>query len=268
MRLATILSMAAVGLLASCSAQVEVPNNDSRALVNAIRVANATPGAETIRLARHGLYVLGNEAEPGLLLPAIHGKLTILGNGAEIRSYAPGRLALLEVDRDADVLVRELSLAEGTAGAVRNFGKLRLESSRVVDSTGTQVSAIVLNHGELVATRSEFAYNALDDSQRDAGTVLNYGRLRLEDSRIHDNLVQRTQAGLGAAGAVLNMGTLTVRAATLDHNLASDASGPDGRAGYLSFAGVLNLGNGRVEGQLPSGSTRNAGNALLTQNRL
>lgn len=268
MRVHFIFAIVVSSLLASCAAQVDIPDHDSRALVNAIRAANATPGAETIRLARHGLYVLGREAEPGLLLPAIRGNLTIQGNGSEIRSYSPGRLALLEVQRDADVTVRELSLAEGTAGAIRNFGKLRLDSSRVVDSTGTRVSAIVLNHGELVATRSEFAYNSLDDNLRDAGTVLNYGKLSLEHSRIHDNSVQRTHAGLGAAGAVLNMGTLNVRAALLDNNSTRDTSSADAPAGYLSFAGVLNLGNGRVEGQLPSGLARDASVALLTQSRL
>lgn len=195
-------------LLGSCSTEIEVANNDSKALVEAIRLANANPGKDRIKLARHGLYVLRDSAEAGLLLPAITGELTIDGDGSEIRSYAAGRVALLQIEQDADVTLRNLSLAEGTNGAIRNFGKLKLEAARVVDSTGTRVSAIVLNHGQLIAQDSELAYNNLEGSERDAGTVLNYGDLRLDNTRIHDNRVQRMHPSQVAAGAVLNMGTL------------------------------------------------------------
>ena len=264
MRITASLLLLATMALSACTSKVEMlPNNDARALVDAIRVANATPGQHTIRLARNGLYVLAQEAEPGLLLPSIRGKLVIEGNGSEIRAYTSSRVALLEVGDLGNVTVRQLSLAEGSNGAIRNFGKLSLESSRVVDSTGTQVSAIVLNHGELIARQSEFAYNALEDSQRDAGTVLNYGKLTLEGSRIHDNRVQRARAALGAAGAVLNMGILNVDSTLLENNVAVDTASDSGQPGYLRFAGVLNLGNGRVEGRLPKGASRNAGNAML-----
>ena len=156
--------------------------------------------------------------------------------------------------RDGEVMLQDLSLAEGSNGAIRNFGELRLQSSRVIDSTGSRISAIVLNHGELFAKDSEFAYNALDDSLRDAGTVLNYGKLRLDNSRIHDNRVQQARPGVGAAGAILNMGEVRMQATRLDNNVAGEAEQP----GWLRFDGVLNLGNGRVEGELPAGSTREA----------
>lgn len=259
MRVVTIL-LPVIGalLLSSCSTEIEVANNDSKALVEAIRFANANPGKDRIKLARRGLYVLRDSAEAGLLLPAITGELTIDGDGSEIRSYAAGRVALLQVEQDADVTLRNLSLAEGTNGAIRNFGKLKLESARVVDSTGTRVSAIVLNHGQLIAQDSELAYNNLEGSERDAGTVLNYGDLRLDNTRIHDNRVQRVHRSQVAAGAVLNMGTLRMRAARVENNSADDSTQHDDKPGYLSFAGVLNLGNGRVEGKVPAGLTRDA----------
>ena len=245
-------------LLSSCSTEIEVANNDSNALIQAIRVANANPGKDRIKLAHRGLYVLRDAAEAGLLLPAITGELTIDGDGSEIRSYAAGRVALLQVEQDADVTLRNLSLAEGTNGAIRNFGKLKLEAARIVDSTGTRVSAIVLNHGQMIAQDSELAYNNLEGSERDAGTVLNYGDLRLDNTRIHDNRVQRVHPSQVAAGAVLNMGTLRMRAAHLENNSADDSARNDDKPGYLSFAGVLNLGNGRVEGKVPAGLTRDA----------
>lgn len=249
-----LLAALAVLGLSACSRGTDLANNDARGLVEAIRAANASPGDDTIRLARRGLYVLTAEAAPGLLLPAIRGKLKIEGNGAEIRGYSAAQLALLEVARDGEVMLQDLSLAEGSNGAIRNFGELRLQSARVIDSTGSRISAIVLNHGELFAKDSEFAYNALDDSLRDAGTVLNYGKLRLDNSRIHDNRVQQARPGVGAAGAILNMGVVRMQATRMENNVAGEA----GQPGFLSFDGVLNLGNGRVEGELPAGSTREA----------
>lgn len=263
MRITATALLLATMALSACTSRVELPNNDPRALVDAIRAANRTPGTQTIRLARNGLYVLAREAEPGLLLPSIRGKLVIEGNGAEIRAYTSSRAALLEVGQHGNARLRQLSLAEGSNGAIRNFGKLALESSRVVDSTGSRVSAIILNHGELIASDSEFAYNTLENGQRDAGTLLNYGKLTLRDSRIHDNRVQRAHPGLVAAGAVLNMGMLSFESTLLEDNVAADAEVDSGQPAYLRFAGVLNLGNGRVEGRLPSGAARNAGTSLL-----
>lgn len=262
MKIASGMMMVAVLLSAGCSQQVEIANNDAEGLVAAIRRANATPGAEHIRLARRGLYVLTRESDPGLLLPAVRGKLSIDGNGAEIRGYTSARVALLEVGADADVDLKQLSLAEGSNGAIRNFGKLHMEATRVVDSTGDSTSAIVLNHGQLIASNSEVAYNALDHGMRDAGTVLNYGELQLHNTRIHDNLVQRARRGVVAAGAVLNLGDLQLQSARLDNNSTADAEDAVARPGFLSFPGVINLGNGRVEGNLPESSQRSVRTAL------
>lgn len=242
-----LIILAAQSLLA-CSRQVDVPDHDGKALVAAIRAANASPGGDRILLAHRGLYVLSDAAQAGLLLPAIHGALEIDGNGAEIRSYAPGRVALLEVAADGDVQLRNLSLAEASDGAIRNFGKLRMQSARIVDSTGTWVSAIVLNHGQLSVEDSEIAYNELQMSGRDAGTVLNYGELQLDQSRIHDNRVQRVFPSLIAAGAVLNLGVMRTRKTQLENNIAGDLQDLASRRANL-VAGVFNLGNGRVDAQ-------------------
>ncbi len=257
MRYPTGLALLGMLAISGCSREIELANNDAAGLVDAIRRANSTPGGETIRLARNGLYILQSAAEPGLLLPVIHGKLRIEGNGAEIRGYTSSRVALVEVAAGSDVQLRQLSLAEGSNGAIRNFGKLKLQSTRVVDSIGTGISAIVLNHGQLVAEESEFAYNALGGSLRDSGTVMNYGDLRLAGSRIHDNSVQSSRAGALAAGAVLNMGTLRVNEVRLENNSTGDVANAT-KNGGTGVAGVLNLGNGTVQGKLPAGVATNA----------
>lgn len=200
--LALLSTLLGTLMLTACTQEIAVANHDSSMLIAAIRIANATPGAERITLAHRGLYVINDPAEPGLLLPALTGKLTIDGNGAEIRSYAEGPVALLEVTPGSDVTLRGLSLAEGSDGAVRNFGKLRLQSSRIVDSTGSLASAIVLNRGQLEVDNSEVAYNSLQGGRADTGTILNYGSLRLDRPRIHDNV-----AGPLSFAGIVNLGS-------------------------------------------------------------
>ena len=255
-----LLLIAGLGSLAGCSRNdaVEIANNDSAALVEAIRKANASPGHDTIRLARNGLYILANPAEPGLLLPPIQGELTIEGNHGEIRGYSHRPAAILEVAQDAQVRITHLVLAEGNNGAVRNYGGLRLENVAIVDSSVATVTAIVLNHGRLEAVDSEIAYNLLLANRRDAGTVLNYGELELERSRIHDNRTLGRQRTLAAAGGILNFGSVTADGLELrDNELASED------APSLSFGGILNLGNGKVTGTTPADAIRDARHAAV-----
>jgi hypothetical protein len=130
-----------------------------------------------IRLAKNGLYTLRDAPRDATsYLPPIRGDLRIEGNGAEIRRYADGRRTLLEIAAGADVRLEHLALSEGSDGAIRNFGKLRLDAVKVTDSTGAGTPAIVLNYGVLEARDSEIAYNLLPTSTATLGTVLNYGR--------------------------------------------------------------------------------------------
>jgi hypothetical protein len=251
------MSLAILLGLAGCSGgQIDIPNNDSAALVEALRQANASGGHHRIRLARRGLYILSEQAEPGLLLPAVAGRVTIDGNYAEIRGYSAAPAALLEVSQDASVRLQDLVLAEGTNGAVRNFGELRLQGVAVVDSSVDNMPAIVLNHGWLQAKDSEIAYNLLLATARDAGTVLNYGGIELDGSWIHDNRAVGRQPSVAAAGGILNFGTVVADGLQIGENVLPGEPGAD-----LSFGGILNLGNGTVRGPVPAESVRNAARA-------
>ena len=258
--ISVLLLISGLGTLGACSrgTAVDIANNDSAALVAAIRQANARPGPDTVRLARNGLYVLGNPAEPGLLLPPIEDELTIEGNHAEIRGYSDKPAAILEVTQDANVRISHLVLAEGNDGAVRNYGHLRLESVAIVDSSVTTVPAIVLNHGRIEAMDSEIAYNLLLANRRDAGTVLNYGELELERSRIHDNRTVGRQRTLAAAGGILNFGSVKADGLVLADNELPSEDSP-----LLSFGGILNLGNGQVSGTTPADAVRDARHAAV-----
>lgn len=258
--LPVLLLIAGLGSVAACGrgAEVEIANNDSAALVEAIRQANARPGHDTIRLARNGLYILGSVAEPGLLLPPIRGELTIEGNHGEIRGYSDQPAALLQVEPGAELAIANLVLAEGTDGAVRNYGTLQLDHVAIVDGSVSQMPAIVLNHGQLEVRDSQIAFNLLLANRRDSGTVLNYGDIILERSRIHDNRAVGRQPSVATAGGILNFGSVKVDGLVLEHNDLPGEETPQ-----LSFGGILNLGNGKVSGTTAAGSVRDARQAEL-----
>jgi hypothetical protein len=248
--------IAASAALAGCGRTIDVGDRDSDGLIAAIRAANENPGPDVIRLAPKGLYTLRYApADADSFLPPISGELRIEGRGAEIRRYAEGERALLRIERDADVRLVGLSLSEGSDGAIRNFGTLRLDAVHITDSTGARTPAIVLNYGVLDARNSEIAYNMLPATHRDAGTVLNYGRLILRNTAIHDNLTRRGHDDLALAGAVLNLGTVDTRSANIADNQAVDGDADD----TLAFPAVLNLGTGHVEGDLSPALVREAG---------
>lgn len=255
-----LLLIAGLATIGGCSRGLEVAiaNNDSAGLREAIRQANARPGHDTIRLARNGLYILGTSEETGLLLPPLQDELTIEGNYAEIRGYSDKPAGMVEVEAGAEIRITNLVLAEGTDGTVRNYGALRLENVAVVDSSVATMPAVVLNHGRLVAVDSEFAYNLLLANRRDAGTLLNYGELVLERSRIHDNRTVGRQPTVAAAGGVLNFGSVKVDGLRLEDNELAGEDAPS-----LSFGGILNLGNGRVTGDTPTGTVRDVRHAAV-----
>ena len=250
-----LLLIASLTGLAGCSGGpgVEIANNDSAGLVRAIREANQSPGHDTIRLARNGLYILSHEVQAGLLLPSIRGGLTLEGNHAEIRGYSAHPAAILDVEEFAQVELRDLTIAEGTDGAIRNYGELKLVNLAIVDSSVSTLPAIVLNHGRLEAQGTRIAYNLLLSNRRDAGTVLNYGELKFKDSSIHGNRAIGRYRSIAAAGGVLNFGTIDAEALRLEDNEVPGDDTPE-----LSFGGILNLGNGRFHGTTTNGAVRNA----------
>lgn len=249
-----LLSVAIVGLSA-CSRGLEfdIANTDSVALVEAIRAANAAPGHSTIRLARNGFYILSSEAEAGLMLPAVRGRLTIEGNYAELRGYSPDPAAILEVQRGGQLRISNLVMAEGTNGTLRNYGQLRLADVDVVDGSVSTFPAIVLNHGELEAVGGEIAYNHLLSNRRDAGTVLNYGQARFTDTRIHGNRAIASYPTVAVSGGVLNYGMVEAEGLSFDDNEI-----PSDENARMSFGGILNLGNGEVRGMAAATDVREA----------
>ena len=238
--LSLLLCLSSALLALPASAEVfRVGSRDTQGLVQAIRAANATPGRHVLELEPGGIYALGIPAGTDAL-PPVTGTLVIEGRGAEIRRYSDARTALLEVAPRGALTLRDLTLAEGSRGALRNFGRLRLERCNVVDSTSTDSPAIVMNIGHFEADDSMIGFNQILGGGRDTATVLNLGRMRLVDSRIEGNTVSRRYPTLVGVAGVLNYGSLTLRNTPLAGNAVLDTL--DG----LRHAGVVLAGGGEL----------------------
>ncbi len=223
------------------AAEFHVAARDTAGLRNALQTASADrSGEHRIVLAAGALYTLDDVLPGNLGLPPLSGKIRIVGNGAEIRRYTPRPMTLLQIEAEADVVISDLVLAEGSLGAVRNFGSLELQRVAVTDSSGEALRGILLNHGVLVARECEFSHNAVHGSGRDAGTLVNFGRMQLIDSRVVDNSLSRRYPSLAAA-TVLNIGELSVSSSRFEGNDVVD------EFGGLTSSGVLNLLGGRVD---------------------
>ena len=246
MRRTFALMLAAASALASAGATAEVIRvapRDTEGLIAALEYAERTPGPDIVELAPRSLYALtqtgGGELQG---LPTVHGELRILGNGSEIRRYSNTSMLLIRVAPSGTLRLEHLTLAEGDRGAIVNHGQLRLFHVAVVDNTAHGADAIVSNYGELEAADSVFGYNQIAGAQRDAGTLLNYGRIELTRSRIESNAVSRRYGTLAEASAILNYGQVRLDRVVLRGNHAQGEHDGD-----TTGAGtVLNLGNGRL----------------------
>jgi hypothetical protein len=242
MRLTACLSLA-LACLPAAAAEFHIANRDSDGLSAAIEAANRQPGIHRIVLAEGGIYTL-DAARPGALgLPSLRGRIEIDGRGAEIRRYSDASLTLLEVASSGEATLRNLTLAEGSLGAVRNFGRLMLDRVQVTDNAGEAARAIIVNHGQLRLDGSLIGYNAIHGAGRDAGTVLNFGLLEIVDTRFEANSLSRRYPSLAAAGAVLNHGELRLGGLAVEGNRIIDEW--DG----LATPAILNLDGGTVEGE-------------------
>ncbi|PIV32328.1 MAG: hypothetical protein COS34_13760 [Lysobacterales bacterium CG02_land_8_20_14_3_00_62_12] len=223
--------------------EVRIADRDSPGLIAAIEAANAAATPTTIHLAEHGLYTLASAADPDhqIGLPILRGSIRIDGHDAEIRRYANADYTLIAIATGAEVQLNDLTLAEGSEGALVNRGKVQLNRVKVVDNVARTVSAIVENYGSIRIRDSEISYNQLAGSQRDAGTVVNYGTLQLERTRIVGNVVSRRYDSLYAASAVLNFGKLHL------HDVAIEENAAEAILSAAALGSIINLGTGNLE---------------------
>ncbi len=222
------------------AAEIRVADRDTQGLIRALQQANASTEKTTIRLARHGLYTLTQPVAGtrNTGLPVLKGPVVIDGNRAEIRRYSDADFTLLAIAETATVAISDLTLAEGSEGAILNHGKLKLRRVKVIDNVARHQSAIIENYGDIRIIDSQIGFNQLAGAERDAGTVVNYSVLHIDTSEIASNWISRRYDSLYAASAVLNFGELHLRGVQIKHNTAE--SGQNERA----LGSIVNLGKG------------------------
>lgn len=229
-----------------CNAKTfTIPNGDNTAFLKAITEANQSPEADTITLAKGGLYAISTSASRKSLLPPFKNALTINGNGAEIRRYTKASVPLVSTEKNSNVVLRQLILAEGSEGAVLNYGDLLLDHVKVVDSNSGKALGIISNYGRLSLSNSELAYNQMPVSAHDAGVIVNHGELSLSFSKIHSNTIRQDKNPLSFALAALNFGDIKI------NGLSVDGNDIDPELNASQLFGIINIGKARVFGRFP-----------------
>ncbi|UXI69447.1 hypothetical protein [Tahibacter amnicola] len=243
-----LLTALAVGLAATTShaETFRIPDRDAAALVAAIEKAESTREPDRIELAPDGLYVFrsASDRDRALALPYVRTAITIVGNGAEIRRYSDQEFALVGVASTGKLALENIGLAEAGRGAIVNRGVLHLDRVRVTDSTADGANAIVTNYGTLRGADSEISFNAVLAAQRDAGILVNYGRLELARSRMAGNTVTGRRGSVMTASAMLNLGDASFRDVKIEGNSAVAEPIDTTRA-----HAVVNVGNGALHGE-------------------
>jgi len=221
-RIAVVLT--AVAITCQASALVySVTHGDSEGFAQAITLANASPEADVIELAA-GVYALKDafKGKVGFVaLPVITGELVIRGAKVELRAYTSRSVHLLEVANDASLKIVGVTLAEGTNGALVNYGRTELRRVSVIDQTTRTAPAIISNFGEMTLVRCELSFNTINASQN-AGTIINYGFAGIKNTRIRGNIVTRRFQSLVLASVLLNYGKAELQNVMLSDNEAID----------------------------------------------
>lgn len=246
--------------LPASAASMVFPVATTAQLVEAIRQANQSAAADVITLER-ALYVLDQIEAPDqrAALPTITTPVVIRGNGAELRRYSHDDFRIFHVAADGHLRLERIVLAEGSLGAIRNFGKTELRHVQLVDNTASSNLAIVENHGEMHIDASEVSFNTIAGAARDAGTIVNWGQLTITATTFEANLLARRNAGAALASSLLNYGKATVTDVVIAENIAGDFEPTGGPQ-----APFVNLGNGRIDLQLVRERDNSPGEALVS----
>lgn len=247
MKLKACLLFSSLWLIAlPCTAkEFNIPNGDTQALLKAITLCNQSPEADVIILARNGLYAIDKPIHPHFLLPPLKNKLTIEGNGSEIRRYIKAAYALMATDRNSDIIVRNLTLAEGSEGAITNHGNLQLDRVKIIDTDSGKAKAIIGNWGRMSLSNTELAYNHIPIQAHDAGVIINHGELSLSFSMIHNNTVRLNKNRFALALGALNFGNIKING----FNVGNNDIDPEIQDSQIS--GIINMGSAKIYGRFP-----------------
>jgi hypothetical protein len=245
-----LFSSFALALLCASTASAtifSVAAGDSTGLAQAIAAANKNPGADVIELAG-GMYSLSQQFPASenawAALPVITDTVVIRGNRSELRAYTNAKVHLLEIAHGVQVRLQALTLAEGSNGALVNYGNTELARVSIVDQTSRNAEGILRNFGELQMERCDISYNTIANASQNAGTIVNYGYAGIRNTRILGNRVSRRFETLALASVLMNYGKADLDQVLLSGNEAAD-SVPTVRVSGVAEA-FVDRGNGRT----------------------
>ena len=223
---------------------LQIDNRDSAGLIRALQKAGAGGQPTRILLFPGGLYTLALTDSDGLALPPLRGEVIIEGRGAELRGWTHRPLHFLRVEPGARVVIRDLTLAEASDGALRNAGQLTLQRVVISDSLARGPSSIILNQGELQLHDSRIEFNLVHAPSGSAALMRNEGVLHIRNSSLDGNRITRTRAAPLEAAALWNRGEVHASAVSMRDNLLNDLMGS------AELQTLVNVAGGRLSGHL------------------
>ncbi|MEW2260071.1 hypothetical protein [Streptomyces sp. NPDC047869] len=226
-----------------------------QALVKAISAANASPGADTLRLERKCTYRLLTPNNAGNGLPTITSRITIDGNGATItRARSAPDFRILHVGVAGDLTLNKTTISGGVAtdcpgapsppfppgivcgGGIDNQGVLTVNHSRVINNAAS--SAVYVEGGgidsdgpsatlnDTEVSGNTVQYTGTEVSVAAGGGIANDGPVTINRSRVHHNTTSvRANTGSFATGAIAVFAQLTIKGSTISDNRSSAPGG-------------------------------------------
>ncbi|MFC7242121.1 hypothetical protein ACFQO7_06460 [Catellatospora aurea] len=227
----------------------------AQALIEAIRKANSSPGADTLHLARRCTYKLTapDEGNAPNGLPIITSDITIEGRDATItRDSSAPAFRILFVDSTGTLTLNKTTISGGRAttldcplfpgegtcgGGILNNGRMTVNHSRVINNTSTSDifaqgggidnsgtgtvydTEVSGNTAEYTGTGTPFAVTG--------GGIVNDGPLTVDHSRVHHNTVRATAdtGSLAEAPGLAAFANTLIKNTVISHNQASAPGG-------------------------------------------
>lgn len=282
----------------SDSAEVDIPDGDVTALVNAIVNANNSAEDDIINLAPGGTYTLtapDNDINglPSISNAASSGSLTINGNGATIQRVAADnvRFRIFNISSNGSLILNDLTVmggftpdADGTqfntngrsGGGINNRGTLVLMNSNVLNNrTGDGLGSITSTAGTFPGSGGPGGGINNDAGGSDSGN----GVLELINSTVSGNITGNGADGTsgvdggfgGFGGGIFNgpFATLSMTGSTVSNNTtgnggagtstSSDGRGGDGGGIYIQGDGPLEIFSGTISGNQTGNSGMSSG---------
>ncbi|MEA5602658.1 DUF4347 domain-containing protein [Nostoc sp. UHCC 0252] len=242
------------------------PNNGITTLREAINLANATKGQDTITFG--GVF---NNTTPDVITLTsgqltINDNVTILGTGASQLTVSGNNASrVFEISGvGTDAIVDGLTISNGNDGGllINETTILSLTNSTVSNNTTSQNGGGIVNSGVLNLTNSTVSNNT---TSQNGGGIVNSdsGILSLNNSSVSGNTAS------GSGGGISNSNILNLNNSTVSDNQASFGGGIANPSSFYSFgsATVTNStisGNKSLEdgGGIYNGGSYNNGNVL------